>query len=93
MKRIIELAKKKGVEAEILMKEHQTINIQFQDGKLSSVTKNNLNDFSLRVLNNGKLGIIYGSKAKNREKLVDAAIDLSKAGSKVDFPFSNQAKF
>ncbi len=93
MKKIIELAKKKGVEAEVLMIKHQVTNIQFQDGKLNSVKKNNLTDFSLRVLNNGKLGVIYGSKAKNREKLVDAAIDLSKAGRKVDFHFSNHSKF
>ncbi|MDD3627643.1 MAG: metallopeptidase TldD-related protein [bacterium] len=91
MNKIIEIAKQKGVEAEVLLKEDHSTSLSYQNGRLEEVTKRNIQDFSLRIIKDSKTSAVYGSKPKNAEKLVSSAIELSKNGSPAHFKFSDAA--
>lgn len=88
VEQIIDLAKKKGVEAEVYYVSSQDTPIEFANNRLKSLETKASEGIALRVIADNKLGFASSTDLTRLEDLVDAAIATAEIGDPVGFDFS-----
>lgn len=84
----IELAKQKGVDAEVYYISSKDTPIEFANNRLKSLETKASEGIALRVIAEGKLGFASSSDLTRLEDLVDAAIATAEIGDPVEFDFT-----
>ena len=88
IEQIIDLAKKKGIEAEAFYVASQDTPIEFGNNRLKSLETKASEGIALRVIADGKLGFASSTDLTRLEDLVDAAIATAEIGDPVEFEFT-----
>ena len=86
--RVIDLAKKKGIEAEVYYVSSQDTPIEFANNRLKSLETKASEGVALRVIADNKSGFASSTDLTRLEDLVDAAIATASIGDPVEFDFS-----
>jgi len=88
VEQVIDLAKKKGIEAEAFYVASQDTPIEFGNNRLKSLETKASEGIALRVIADGKLGFASSTDLTRLEDLVDAAIATAEIGDPVEFEFT-----
>lgn len=88
IEQVIDLAKKKGIEAEVFYVASQDTPIEFSNNRLKSLETKAAEGIALRVIADRKLGFASSSDLTRLEDLVDAAIATAEIGDPVEFDFA-----
>jgi PmbA protein len=87
MERLLETAKKVCDEAEVYSVDYRSDGISFEDGKLKDIESGMQSGVSLRILKNNCLGFAYTKNLRDREELVQNALDSLKGEVEASFKF------
>ncbi|MCC0176949.1 TldD/PmbA family protein [Waterburya agarophytonicola K14] len=88
IEQVIDLAKKKGVEAEVYYVSSQDTPIEFANNRLKSLETKASEGIALRVIADNKLGFASSTDLTRLSDLVDAAIATAEIGDPVEFDFA-----
>ena len=88
VEQIVDLAKNKGIEAEVYYVSSQDTPIEFANNRLKSLETKASEGIALRVIADNKLGFASSTDLTRLEDLVDAAIATASIGDPVEFDFS-----
>ncbi|MEL6495517.1 MAG: TldD/PmbA family protein [Cyanobacteria bacterium J06623_7] len=88
VEQIIDIAKNKGVEAEVYYAASQDTPIEFGNNRLKSLETKASEGVALRVIADGKLGFASSTDLTRLEDLVDGAIATAEIGDPVEFDFT-----
>ena len=88
VEQIIDIAKKKGIEAEVFYAASQDTPIEFSNNRLKSLETKATEGIALRVIADGKLGFASSTDLTRLEDLVDGAIATAEIGDPVEFDFT-----
>ena len=88
IEQVIDLANKKGIEAEVYYAASQDTPIEFGNNRLKSLETKASEGIALRVIADGKLGFASSSDLTRLSDLVDAAIATAEIGDRVEFDFA-----
>ena len=88
IEQVIDLARKKGIEAEAYYVSSQDTPIEFANNRLKSLETKASEGIALRVIADGKLGFASSTDLTRLEDLVDAAIATASIGDPVEFDFT-----
>jgi len=89
---VIDLAKKKNIEAEVYYLASQDTPIEFSNNRLKSLETKAIEGIALRVIVDGKMGFASSSDLTRLDELVDAAIATAAIGDPVEFDFANNVQ-
>ena len=92
LEKVIDLAKKKGVEAEVYYLSSQDTPIEFANNRLKSLQTKAVEGIALRVIKDGRLGFASASDLSRLDELVDGAIATSEIGDPVEFEFAQDVQ-
>ena len=90
---IIDLAKQKGIEAEVYYAASQDTPIEFGNNRLKSLETKASEGIALRVIADNKLGFASSTDLTRLSDLVEAAIATAEIGDPVEFGFSENVNF
>ncbi|VEP15378.1 putative Zn-dependent protease-like protein [Hyella patelloides LEGE 07179] len=90
--KVIDLAKQKGIEAEVYYLSSQDTPIEFANNRLKSLQTKAVEGIALRVIKDGRLGFASASDLSRLEELVDAAVATSEIGDPVEFDFAKDVQ-
>ena len=88
VEKIIDLANKKGIEAEVYYVASQDTPIEFGNNRLKSLETKASEGIALRVIADGKLGFASSTDLTRLADLVDAAVATAEIGDPVEFDFT-----
>ena len=88
VEKVIDLANKKGIEAEVYYVASQDTPIEFGNNRLKSLETKASEGIALRVIADGKLGFASSTDLTRLEDLVDAAVATAEIGDPVEFDFT-----
>lgn len=88
VEQVIDLANKKGIEAEVYYTASQDTPIEFGNNRLKSLETKASEGIALRVIADGKLGFASSSDLTRLSDLVDAAVATAEIGDRVEFDFA-----
>ena len=88
VEQVIDLANKKGIEAEIYYVASQDTPIEFSNNRLKSLETKASEGIALRVIADRKLGFASSTDLTRLADLVDAAIATAEIGDPVEFDFT-----
>ena len=88
LEKVIDLAKQKGIEAEVYYVASRDTPIEFGNNRLKSLETKASEGIALRVIAEGKLGFASSTDLTRLSDLVDAAIATAEIGDPVEFDFS-----
>lgn len=88
VEQIIDLAKQKGIEAEVFYVASQDTPIEFSNNRLKSLETKATEGVALRVIAEGKLGFASSTDLTRLSDLVDGAIATAEIGDPVEFDFT-----
>lgn len=88
VEQIIDIAKNKGIEAEVYYAASQDTPIEFSNNRLKSLETKATEGVALRVIADGKLGFASSTDLTRLEDLVDGAIATAEIGDPVEFDFT-----
>lgn len=88
LEKVIDLAKQKGIEAEVYYVASQDTPIEFGNNRLKSLETKASEGIALRVIADGKLGFASSTDLTRLEDLVDAAVATAEIGDPVEFDFT-----
>ena len=80
MEKLLEMARKSADQAEVFSTEQSSSSVSFQDAKLYDIRTNFLSGVSLRIIKDGRLGFAYTRNLKDRQGLLDNALDSLRGG-------------
>ncbi|MDJ0897344.1 MAG: TldD/PmbA family protein [Xenococcus sp. MO_188.B8] len=92
LEKVIDLAKKKNIEAEAYYLTSQDTPIEFANNRLKSLQTKAVEGIALRVIVDGKLGFASASDLNRLDELVDAAIATAAIGDPVEFDFASNVQ-
>ena len=92
LEQVIDLAKKKNIEAEAYYLTSQDTPIEFANNRLKSLETKAIEGIALRVIVDGKLGFASASDLKRLDELVDAAIATAEISDPVEFDFAENVQ-
>lgn len=92
VEQILDLAKQKGIEAEVYYRSSRDTPIDFENNRLKSLETKATQGVALRVVADGKLGFASSTDLTRLEDVVDAAIATAEIGDPVDFEFAKDFK-
>ena len=92
IEKVIDLAKQKGVEAEVYYLSSQDTPIEFANNRLKSLQTKAVEGVALRVIKDGRLGFASASDLSRLDELVEAAIATSEIGDPVEFEFAKDVQ-
>jgi PmbA protein len=75
MEKLLEMAGRAADQAEVFSTEQSSISVSFHDAKLYDIKTNFLSGVSLRIIKDGKLGFAYTRNLKDRQGLLENALD------------------
>ncbi len=88
VEQVIDLANKKGVEAEVFYVTSQDTPIEFGNNRLKSLETKASEGIALRVIADHKLGFASSTDLTRLADLVDAAVATAEIGDPVEFDFT-----
>lgn len=88
LEKILELAKNKGLEAEVYYQSSQDTPIEFENNRLKSLSTKASQGVALRVISEGRLGFASSSDLTRLDELVAAAIETAAIGDPVEYEFA-----
>ena len=88
VEKVIDLANKKGIEAEVYYVASQDTPIEFGNNRLKSLETKASEGIALRVIADGKLGFASSTDLTRLSDLVDAAVATAEIGDPVEFDFT-----
>ena len=88
VEQIIDLAKQKGIEAEVYYASSRDTPIEFANNRLKSLETKASEGIALRVIADGKLGFASSTDLTRLSDLVDAALATAEIGDPVEFDFT-----
>ncbi len=88
VEQVIDLANKKGVEAEVFYVTSQDTPIEFGNNRLKSLETKASEGIALRVIADHKLGFASSTDLTRLADLVDAAVATAEIGDPVEFDFA-----
>ncbi|MBI5806350.1 TldD/PmbA family protein [candidate division TA06 bacterium] len=80
MEKLLEMAGRAADQAEVFSAEQSSSSATFQDAKLYDIRTNFLSGVSLRIIKDGRLGFAYTRNLKDRQGLLDNALDSLRGG-------------
>ena len=92
IEKLIDLARRRGVEAEVYYQDSQNTNIDFANNRLKSLQTKATAGVALRVIADGKLGFASSSDLSRLEDLVDSALATAAIGDRVEFSLAENTK-
>lgn len=92
VEQILDLAKQKGIEAEVYYRTSRDTPIDFENNRLKSLETKATQGIMLRVVADGKLGFASSTDLTRLEDVVDAAIQTAEIGDPIDFEFAKDFK-
>jgi len=87
MEKLLKLAAEQDYQAEIFSKTSRENGISMQNGLLQDIESNFRAGLSLRIIRDGKLGFAYTKNLKDRQTLLQDAIDSMTGGVPAPFSF------
>lgn len=88
IEQVIDLANKKGIEAEVYYVASQDTPIEFGNNRLKSLETKASEGIALRVIADRKLGFASSTDLTRLSDLVDAAVSTAEIGDPVEFDFT-----
>ncbi len=88
IERVIDIANKRGIEAEIYYLQADDTPIEFANNRLKSLETTATEGIALRVIADNRLGFASSSDLTRLEELVDAAVATAAIGDPVEFDFA-----
>lgn len=88
VEQVIDLAKKKGIKAEVYYLASQDTPIEFANNRLKSLETKASEGIALRVIADNKLGFASSTDLTRLADLVDAAVATATIGDPVEFDFT-----
>ena len=88
VEKVIDLANKKGIEAEVYHVASQDTPIEFGNNRLKSLETKASEGIALRIIADGKLGFASSTDLTRLEDLVDAAVATAEIGDRIEFDFT-----
>ncbi|MGL5075688.1 MAG: TldD/PmbA family protein, partial [Waterburya sp.] len=88
VEQVIDLAKKKGIKAEVYYVASQDTPIEFANNRLKSLETKASEGIALRVIADNKLGFASSTDLTRLEDLVEAAVATATIGDPVEFDFT-----
>lgn len=85
LEQILDIANKRGLEAEVYYQESQDTPIEFENNRLKSLQTKAVKGVALRVIAEGRLGFASSSDLSRLEDLVDAAVQTATIGDPIEF--------
>ncbi len=85
IERVIDLANKRGIEAEVYYRQADDTPIEFANNRLKSLETTANEGIGLRVIADDRLGFASSSDLSRLEELVDAAVATAAIGDPVEF--------
>ncbi|ELS03233.1 putative Zn-dependent protease-like protein [Xenococcus sp. PCC 7305] len=92
LEQVIDLAKKKNIEAEVYYLASQDTPIEFANNRLKSLETKAVEGIALRVIADGKLGFASASDLTRLDDLVEAAIATAAISDPVEFDFASNVQ-
>ncbi|MGK7893530.1 MAG: TldD/PmbA family protein [Xenococcus sp. (in: cyanobacteria)] len=92
LEQVIDLTRKKNIEAEVYYLASQDTPIEFANNRLKSLQTKAVEGIALRVIVDGKLGFASASDLTRLDKLVEAAIATAAIGDPVEFDFASNVQ-
>ena len=92
LSKIIDLAKQKGIDAEVYYLSSQDTPIEFANNRLKSLQTKAVEGIALRVIKDGRLGFASASDLSRLDELVDAAVATAEIGDPVQFEFARDVQ-
>ncbi|MEW6308790.1 MAG: TldD/PmbA family protein [Bacillota bacterium] len=88
MERLIELARKRGIQAEVYHSRDRTTPVRFASNKLKQLTTTDSEGVALRVIVDGKLGFSTTTKCDDPDQVFADAVAVAAYGPSVEFGFA-----
>jgi PmbA protein len=92
MNDLIERAREQVDAAELYWQREKKIDVRYENFALQQVTTNDLSSVALRVIDNGRLGLSYGT-FPDQPDLLENAKEAAAHGGEADFTFSTTQEF
>ena len=89
---VIDIAKQKGIDAEVYYLSSQDTPIEFANNRLKSLQTKAVEGIALRVIKDGRLGFASASDLSRLDELVDAAVATAEIGDPVEFEFARDVQ-
>ncbi|WP_319423392.1 TldD/PmbA family protein [Pleurocapsa sp. FMAR1] len=93
IEQVIELAKKKGIKAEVYYASSRDTPIEFANNRLKSLETKASEGIALRVIADNKLGFASSTDLTRLSDLVDAAVATAEIGDPVEFDFTQDVNY
>ena len=93
VEQVIELAKKKGIKAEVYYASSRDTPIEFANNRLKSLETKASEGIALRVIADNKLGFASSTDLTRLADLVDAAVATAEIGDPVEFDFTQNVNY
>ncbi len=87
MEKLLDMARRAADQAEIYACDQASDSVTFQDGKLHDIETSFLSGVALRLIKNGRLGFAYTRNIKDRQSLIDHALNSLEGGVEAEFQF------
>lgn len=87
MERLLETAKKVCDKAEVYSVDYRSDSVSFENGQLKDIESSMQSGVSLRIMKNNCLGFAYTKNLRDREELVQNALDSLKGEVEASFEF------
>lgn len=85
MEKLLEMARRVADQAEVYYHDSVSDSATFQDAKLHDIETNLLSGVSLRIIKDGRLGFAYSRNLKDRQELVDNALNSLHGGVEANY--------
>jgi len=95
MERLLEMARKVCDKAEVYSVDYKSDSVSFENAQLKDIESSMQSGVSLRILKNNFLGFAYTKNLRDREELIQNALDSLKGGVEAffEFPFTKDLPF
>ena len=91
--KILDLALKNSVSAEVIYEEGESRSISFENNKLKSVYTKSIRGIGLRIIKDGKIGFSSTTDFRNPEQFVTNALESGEFGQEAKFEFQSKSQF
>ncbi len=91
MEKLLSLAAAQCDEAEICHIQTRSAPLDFYNWRQTEIVTRNLDEVSLRVIKNGKIGVVKGSATEDSEWMVKSALIAAENGPEVTFHFPGES--
>ncbi len=91
METLFRLATQRADQVEIYHVRKQSSPVNFYNWRQADILFRELDEISLRIIKDGKIGVVKGSATENPEWMVNAALEAAAVGPIVDFVFPGES--